>query len=207
MEYSDFGNLRVRTYTAGGALPIEGALIRIFGADEENRFIEYSIITDSDGISPNIRLPAPNIQYSQAPSGAEAAYADYDIEISKEGFYSKKIVGLPVFSGFTGGIAVPLGPSGGYLLGYLLIPICCFPFRKINAFQLLKILPGALLGLLLCYLCGTFWLSYQLGLSFYQAFLIGTLPYVPFDFIKLLVAYFMSNTIQKRLTKANLFIH
>lgn len=115
-------------------------------------------------------------------------------------------IGLPVFSGFTGGIAVSLGPSGGYLIGYLFIPVCCFPFRKLKVSQLFKVLPGALLGLLLCYFCGTFWLSYQLGISFHQAFLIGTLPYIPFDIIKLFVAYFTSNTIRKRLTKANLFI-
>ncbi len=115
-------------------------------------------------------------------------------------------IGLPVFSGFTGGIAVPLGPSGGYLLGYLFISVCCLPFQKLRVSQLLKVLPGAMLGLLLCYLCGTFWLSYQLGITVTQAFLIGTLPYIPFDMIKLFVAYFLSNTTRKRLIKAGLFI-
>lgn len=114
-------------------------------------------------------------------------------------------VGLPVFSGFTGGIAVLLGPSGGYLLGYLFIPICCFPFRNLKTSPLLKILPGATLGLLLCYFCGTFWLSHQLEISFSEAFLIGTLPYIPFDIIKLFVAYFSSNTTRKRLTQAGLY--
>lgn len=114
-------------------------------------------------------------------------------------------VGLPVFSGFTGGIAAPLGPSGGYLLGYLFIPVCCFPFRKLKTSQFLRVLPGALLGLLFCYLCGTFWLSYQLGISFTQAFLIGSLPYIPFDMIKLFIAYFSANTTRKRLAKAGLY--
>lgn len=115
------------------------------------------------------------------------------------------IVGVPVFSGFTGGIGIPLGPSGGYLLGYLWIPLCCLLFRNSTASQLQKVLPGLLLGLLLCYLCGTFWLSYQLEITFSQAFLIGTLPYIPFDIIKLIIAYFLSKTIRKRLTKAGLY--
>ena len=114
-------------------------------------------------------------------------------------------VGLPVFSGFTGGIAVPLGPSGGYLIGYLFIPICCFPFRSLKTSPLLKILPGAMLGLLLCYFCGTFWLSRQLRISVNEAFLIGALPYIPFDIIKLFVAYFLSNTTRKRLNQAGLY--
>ncbi len=116
-------------------------------------------------------------------------------------------IGLPVFSGFTGGIAVPLGPSGGYLLGYLFIPICCFPFKNFRTFPFLKLLPGALLGLFLCYFCGTLWLSYQLGIYITQAFLIGTLPYIPFDIIKLFVAYFLSKSTRMRLSKAGLIIH
>ena len=113
--------------------------------------------------------------------------------------------GVPVFSGYTAGIGVPLGPSGGYLLGYLFIPICCFPFRNFKTSKLWKVLPGLLIGLLFCYLCGTLWLSYQLSITFKQAFLIGTLPYIPFDIVKLLVSYFLSKSVRTRLTKAGLY--
>ena len=115
------------------------------------------------------------------------------------------VVGVPVFSGFTGGIGVPLGPSGGYLLGYLWIPLCCIPFKSPTSSHPAKILPGLFKGLLLCYLCGTLWLSHQLKITFFQAFLVGTLPYLPFDIIKLFIAYFLSKSIRKRLTKAGLY--
>lgn len=114
-------------------------------------------------------------------------------------------IGVPVFSGFSGGMGIPLGPGGGYLIGYLWLPICCFPFRNSGSSQLGKMLPGLFTGLLLCYLCGTFWLSYQLEISIAQGFLIGTLPYIPFDICKLFIAYFLSKSIRKRLTKAGLY--
>lgn len=114
------------------------------------------------------------------------------------------IVGLPVFSGFTGGIGVIFGPTGGYLLGYLLIPLLSglFTLRKHSSHFLLFI--GIIIGLLLCYITGTLWLGYQLGLDFYSALLIGVLPYLPADFTKLFLAWILGNTIRKRLHKAGL---
>ena len=114
--------------------------------------------------------------------------------------------GLPVFSGFTGGIGVLFGPTGGYLLGYLLVPLvpCIFlHFKKSNRTLLLT---GMLIGLLLCYISGSLWLGYQLELDFSSALLVGVLPYIPGDLIKLVIAWFLSNSIRKRLLKANLLI-
>lgn len=113
-------------------------------------------------------------------------------------------VGLPVFSGFTGGIGVLLGPTGGYLLGYLFIPLLSvlFTLRKRNTRPLLLL--GMLVGLLLCYISGTLWLGHQLELDFYSALLIGVLPYIPADLTKLGLACFLGDAIRKRLNKAGL---
>ena len=34
------------------------------------------------------------------------------------------IVGLPVFTGFTGGIGKVMGPTGGYMIGYIFLVLC-----------------------------------------------------------------------------------
>lgn len=115
------------------------------------------------------------------------------------------IVGLPVFSGFTGGLGILAGPTGGYLLGYLLIPLCTLPFNNLKNHSIRPVLPGLLIGLILCYSCGTLWLSIQSGLNIREAFLFGTLPYIPFDIIKLVLAYFSAKSIRKRLIRAGLF--
>lgn len=112
-------------------------------------------------------------------------------------------IGLPVFSGFQGGAGVLLGPTGGYLLGYLFIPLCSLPFYGKNQ-PLKRILPGLLLGLILCYLCGTLWLMRQTGIRLGEAVLIGTLPYIPLDIIKLCIAYVTAKAVRKRLRKAGL---
>lgn len=93
------GTLRVRAYTAGGALPIAGAVVRIMGAEEANRLVSYSLVTDRNGITEAVSLPAPSISYSLSPSPAEAPFAVYDVEISADGYYSKRINGVSVFSG------------------------------------------------------------------------------------------------------------
>ena len=113
-------------------------------------------------------------------------------------------VGLPVFSGFSGGIGILLGPGGGYLIGYLFIPVCLFPFGDIYKKSFLYILPGLFIGLFICYLAGSFWLSHEMNLSCQEAFLIGVLPYLPMDIIKIFLAYTLSKKLRYRLTKANL---
>lgn len=99
MTFDESGTLAIRTYTAGGALPIRGSVVRIRGANEENRFVEYSLITDLDGITEIITLPSPARRYSLSPNAAEIPYASYDIEVSAEGYYTKRISDIAIFSG------------------------------------------------------------------------------------------------------------
>ena len=95
----NFGNLTVRAYTAGGGLPVSGAVVRISGAEEVNRSVLQSLITDEDGNTESVSLPAPLRENSLSPNSAGAAYALYDVEITKDGYYTKKIFGSSVFSG------------------------------------------------------------------------------------------------------------
>lgn len=99
MKFNDFGTISVRVYTAGGALPLGDAVVRIKGAEEENRFVEYSVLTDADGVTGLISLPTPDKLYSLSPSPGEIPYAVYDIEITKDGYYTKRINNIAAFSG------------------------------------------------------------------------------------------------------------
>ncbi|MBQ7775188.1 MAG: biotin transporter BioY [Lachnospiraceae bacterium] len=113
------------------------------------------------------------------------------------------LVGLPVFSGFTGGIGVLLGPTGGYLLGYLFLPLCTGMMNFCKHRTPARLL-GMLIGLLACYFCGTLWLSHQMEISFGSALLAGVLPYLPLDLAKQGIAWFLGGLIRKRLNKAGL---
>lgn len=114
------------------------------------------------------------------------------------------LAGLPVFTGFMGGPAKVLGPTGGYLLGYLfLAAICGASAEKFSNRYALRFL-GMCLGTGICYLLGTLWLAYQLSLSFTEAFAIGVLPYLPWDLIKLFVGTATGTKLRKYLLRANL---
>lgn len=97
--YDSKGTLRVRAFTAGGALPVSGALIRLWGADEENRDTVRSLITDRDGVGIFVDLPTPNIKYSMTPDPAERPYALYRLEVLSEGYADRVIEEVQVFSG------------------------------------------------------------------------------------------------------------
>ena len=97
--YDSVGYLRVRSFTAGGAIPIEGAVIRLHGADEENYELFRSVITDRDGVGFFKELPTPNVSFSLSPRPQESPYALYDLEITAEGYDPQIIKGVQVFPG------------------------------------------------------------------------------------------------------------
>lgn len=114
------------------------------------------------------------------------------------------LAGVPVFTGFTAGPGVLLGPTGGYIIGYLfLTPICGFFAEKFSK-KISICLFGMALGTAVCYLLGTLRLGQLLNLSFAQALLVGVVPYLPGDIIKLALAFPMGLQIKKRLNKAGL---
>ena len=99
MAFDKSGTLVVRTFTAGGALPVVGTVVKISGIDEDNRGVEYSVITDVDGVTAKISLPAPSATLSLSPKAPLPSYALYNIEISAPGFYTKRIFNVAVFDG------------------------------------------------------------------------------------------------------------
>lgn len=110
MEYTGSGTLTVRAYTAGGALPVENTVVRISGVDESNRFVEFSVLTDADGITRIIDLPSPDVSYSLSPGSSEIPYAVYDVEVSHDGYYTKTIKNVAIFSGINSNQPVNMIP-------------------------------------------------------------------------------------------------
>lgn len=110
-------------------------------------------------------------------------------------------VGLPVFSGFTGGAAKLLGPTGGYLIGFL--PMLIIAGIAINAFDG-KIIPsviGMILGTAVCYVLGTIWFCISADYNMKAALAICVIPFLPGDVIKIMLAAIIGPQLQKRLRK------
>ncbi len=114
MEEKSSGTLIARVYIADEAVPIEGAVVRISGADESNAEVRHSLLTDSDGVTPTLALPTPPKSSSLAPGGATAAYSIYDVTVAAEGFYTKRIRNVAVFSGVLAVLPVNMIPYVSY---------------------------------------------------------------------------------------------
>lgn len=113
-------------------------------------------------------------------------------------------IGVPVFSSFTSGPAKLLGPTGGYLIGFIFMAIVSGLFiEKFNG-KVYMYLLGMAIGAFICYAFGTVWLSIQANLNFGAALMAGVIPYLPGDAIKICIAAFAGNEIRKRLNRANL---
>lgn len=106
------------------------------------------------------------------------------------------LVGVPVFANFQGGLHTLIGYTGGFIFGYLPFAILCG--IKGKGYQ--KIALG-ILGLLVCHIFGIVQYMCLSSLSFHLAFIAVSLPYILKDVILVICAYFVSETLVKRLKK------
>ena len=100
-EQNSSGYLIVKVSSASGAIPIENASVIIQGKDDDNQNILLSLLTDKDGLTPKITLPAPAKELSGAPSPASKPYSTYNIDVFKEGYYPQHYNGVPIFQNVT----------------------------------------------------------------------------------------------------------
>ena len=112
------------------------------------------------------------------------------------------LVGVPVFSGFSGGPAKLFGPTGGYILGYLFI--CLIAGPVIDRFEKkiwLHVIAMAV-GVLVCYAFGTAWfLKIMDGYTLSAAMATCVVPFIPADAVKIAVAVITGPLIRKQLKK------
>ena len=96
-------------------------------------------------------------------------------------------LGLPVFAGGVGGLAVLLGPRGGYLVSYILVAwMAGFLLERTKEATLMKKVGSLALANLSVYPLGVLWLMPFVG-SFKMALLLGFLPFIPGDCLKLVL--------------------
>jgi biotin transport system substrate-specific component len=91
-------------------------------------------------------------------------------------------LGLPVFHTGATGLGILLGPTGGYLAGFVIAALVVGLFYECKS-ATMKI-AGLLAGTGLIYLCGVSWLMYSLSVGFVPAVVSGVLPFLPGDLIK-----------------------
>lgn len=100
-------------------------------------------------------------------------------------------VGAPVFSAFRGGLSAILGPTGGYLWGFLCTGACYRAVERCGR------IPAMIAGLLVCYACGTWWYVSLTGLPPEAAILQTVVPYLIPDAVKLYLAHHLAQKLNR----------
>ena len=98
------------------------------------------------------------------------------------------VIGLPVFAGGKAGLGHLMGPTGGFLLGFVLAAMIAGLGTRGRGFSWLRTLAAGLAGFAAMYCLGLFWLKFSLGFDWPKTLAVGLLPFVPGDAIKLAAA-------------------
>ncbi len=107
-EMDGRGRLIVQATTAGGALPVQGAIVTVTKTDGE--MIEKQT-TDKSGRTQGVYLPAPSYIYSQSP-GDLRPYSTYNVRVEATGFFTQNLLNVAVFDGVESIQPVALEPVG-----------------------------------------------------------------------------------------------
>lgn len=109
-------------------------------------------------------------------------------------------VGIRVFAGFSGGLHVLVGPTGGYIFGY---PIAAYVIGKMIELRpssgFIWALFANAVGLFIFYTTGMVQLKFVAQLNWTGAFVAGVAPFIPMDILKLILASAIGITVRRRL--------
>lgn len=97
---------------ASGAIPVSGSKIIVSKNVGDEVYIGKTLLSDMDGKTSVISLPAPDKMLSLTPGNVKP-YSTYDIIVSANGYLTEYFYDVPVFEGITSLQPVILKPDVG----------------------------------------------------------------------------------------------
>ena len=123
---------------------------------------------------------------------------------TQAGYLLLGLTGFQVFTGFGSGTLYLLGPTGGYIVGFVLASLFAGSLFSEVRYSWRSTFLRFLSADFIILLSGMFWLKIFLSCSFTQAFLLGFLPFIPGDLLKVILATTIFKRIHLRL-KSSLY--
>lgn len=110
-------------------------------------------------------------------------------------------IGLPVFSGFAGGLGKLLGATGGYIVGFLFSALIMWAMEAISGKKKWVLPLSMVLGLLACYAFGTAWFlvvytKSKGAISLAAVLGMCVIPYIIPDAIKIACALVLTKVLK-----------
>ncbi|MFC1805128.1 biotin transporter BioY [Candidatus Omnitrophota bacterium] len=119
--------------------------------------------------------------------------------LSQASYILLGVFGLPIFAGAGSGIFYLFGPTGGYLFGFLLAALLISRLIKYSGNHFLRIFVVFCLGDLVLLSCGVIWLRVLLGYPLKKLLLIGFIPFIPGELLKIFAAAIIYLRLKTRL--------
>lgn len=113
-------------------------------------------------------------------------------------------IGLPVFQGFSGGLSIIAGPTGGYIIGFIPCALAIGYYLEKTRLTFTHALAANLIGMVVTLFFGALWLKILADLSWTGALVSGVAPFVVVGMIKAAIAAWAGVIIRKRLLQAKL---
>lgn len=110
-------------------------------------------------------------------------------------------IGLPVFAGFSGGVGVLLGSTGGYIIGFIFSALLMWLIEFLFGRKLLVLGISMVLGLIVCYAFGTAWFMVVYSRASGAIGLVTALgwcvfPYIIPDIVKIALALVLTKRLR-----------
>lgn len=162
----------------------------------------FAAIMAALGVIPPFVIPVigvPITAQSMGPMIAGSILGARKGALSMALFVALVAIGMPLLSGGRGGLAIIMGPGGGFILAWVLSAfvigwLCERSWSKINVarFALFNVIGGVIV----LYAVGIAWISAITGLSLWQA-AASSVAFLPGDAVKVIAAAFIAETVRR----------
>ena len=116
-------------------------------------------------------------------------------------------IGVPVFAGYSAGVSCIAGMTGGYIVAYPVLAFLTgllywkFGKNQTGKLRILWMLLSMVIGTVVLYAIGTAWFCVVSGTGVAAAMGLCVIPFLPGDFLKMVVVILISLPIEKALAK------